>query len=52
VVHIGFGVILLFCVIGLIVIGFVAPDVFHEIIMQKLEEIIEAITPSILNSLA
>ena len=50
-VHIGFGVILLFCVIGLIVIGFVAPDVFHEI-MQKLEEIIEAITPSILNSLA
>jgi hypothetical protein len=46
VIFIGFGTMCLVTVIGLVVIGIVAPDLFRTII-QRLKEISDAIFPSI-----
>jgi len=50
VIHIGFGVMLLFAVIVLLVIGIVNPDLFKQIV-ELLRELSRAIFPGIVQSL-
>ncbi|MEM2112037.1 MAG: hypothetical protein QXX08_09210 [Candidatus Bathyarchaeia archaeon] len=50
VIHIGFGVMLLMCIILLVIIGIVAPDLFRTI-LERLKEISDAIFPSIVQNL-
>jgi hypothetical protein len=45
-IHIGFGVLLLATVLGLIAIGIMSPDLFNQII-QRLKDIGDAIFPSL-----
>ncbi len=50
VIFVGFGTLCLMTVIGLVVIGIAAPDLFH-VIVQRLKELSDAVLPSIVRSL-
>jgi hypothetical protein len=49
-IHIGFGVLLLLTVLGLIAIGILNPDLF-DLIIQRIKDIIDALFPKIIQSL-